>query len=98
MNKEEKENLFTKLEELGLPAVQAKLASSTWKNSEEECVLEWILTKKDKIQDSKEKIEIDLTNKSLQISKSAKNASWGSVVISILSLIIACLSLYFSLK
>ncbi|MBU1964210.1 MAG: hypothetical protein KKD24_00165 [Proteobacteria bacterium] len=97
MNKE-KETLFTKLEELGLPSVQAKLASSTWKNSEEEYVLEWVLTKKDKIQDSKEKIKIDLTNKSIQVSRSAKNASWWSVVISILSLIIACLALYFSLK
>jgi len=56
MNKEEKENLFTKLEELGLPAVQAKLASSTWKNSEEECVLEWILTKKDKIQKKRSRL------------------------------------------
>jgi len=98
MNNKEEETLFNKLEELGLPAVQAKLASGSWKNSEEECVLKWILTKKDKMQDSKEKIEIDLTNKSIQISRSAKNASWLSVVISILSLVIACLALYFSLK
>jgi hypothetical protein len=98
MNEEEKEHLFKYLEESGLPAVKAALASGIWTTHKRIYVLGWILTKEQEYQALKENKEIDFKNTSNKIARSAKNASWWSVGISIVSLIIAGLALYYSLK